>query len=584
MLQIGSLLDNKYKILSEIGHGGMSVVYLAINERANKTWAVKEIRKDGVCDFEAVKQGLIVETDMLKRLNHPHLPSIIDVIDMDDSFIIVMDYIEGRSLQSVLKQGGAQPKELVVEWGKQLCDVLGYLHSREPAIIYRDMKPANVMLKPNGDVTLIDFGTAREFKNRAMVEDTTCLGTRGYAAPEQFGGRGQTDARTDIYCLGATLYHLLTGHSPAEPPYEIKPLSYWDANYAGSGLEFIINKCCQQDPNARYQSCAELMYDLENVDTMDYSVQISRRRKWTAFISSIALCLVGVVGMIGFSLAKNSATEQTYDAHISNAKILTAAEEFPSFVETVRMAMDVDPSRYEAYDTLLRQIESDGIFSMNPEYDSILQCLKASASNSNTAYEDQLLASSQEEYADIQLRVGKLLFLMSDGSDDNLKRSVAFFNNALVKGGLSETTDENRLRDKQLAESLLKIGEAVDSLDAAGNPFVESEYDYGNLWNDLQSLYNNNSIDSMGSKAYGIALYNRIAYMIKEHYREFDSYGVSRESMNGLLDSMEEILVQVNNNLTDSEKNHEFGNLISGALSNVTTARNSISAMKGGNG
>ena len=440
------------------------------------------------------------------------------------------------------------------------------------------------MLKPNGDVTLIDFGTAREFKNRAMVEDTTCLGTRGYAAPEQFGGRGQTDARTDIYCLGATLYHLLTGHSPAEPPYEIKPLSYWDANYAGSGLEFIINKCCQQDPNARYQSCAELMYDLENVDTMDYSVQISRRRKWTAFISSIALCLVGVVGMIGFSLAKNSATEQTYDAHISNAKILTAAEEFPSFVETVRMAMDVDPSRYEAYDTLLRQIESDGIFSMNPEYDSILQCLKASASNSNTAYEDQLLASSQEEYADIQLRVGKLLFLMSDGSDDNLKRSVAFFNNALVKGGLSETTDENRLRDKQLAESLLKIGEAVDSLDAAGNPFVESEYDYGNLWNDLQSLYNNNSIDSMGSKAYGIALYNRIAYMIKEHYREFDSYGVSRESMNGLLDSMEEILVQVNNNLTDSEKNHEFGNLISGALSNVTTARNSISAMKGGNG
>ena len=295
MLQVGSLLDNKYKILSEIGHGGMSVVYLAINERANKTWAVKEIRKDGVCDFEAVKQGLVVETDMLKKLNHPHLPSIIDVIDMDDSFIIVMDYIEGRSLQSVLKHGGAQNQEQVVEWGKQLCDVLGYLHSREPAIIYRDMKPANVMLKPSGEVTLIDFGTAREFKNRAMVEDTTCLGTRGYAAPEQFGGRGQTDARTDIYCLGATLYHLLTGHSPAEPPYEIKPLSYWDPNYAGSGLEQVINKCCQQDPAARYQSCAELMYDLEHISDMDYTVQRSRRRKWNAFVSSVAMFLVGVI-------------------------------------------------------------------------------------------------------------------------------------------------------------------------------------------------------------------------------------------------------------------------------------------------
>ena len=103
MLQLNSLVDNKYKILSEIGHGGMSVVYLAINEAANKTWAVKEIRKDGVCDFEAVKQGLVVETDMLKKLDHPYLPSIIDVIDQDDSFLIVMDYIQGKSLKEVLK-------------------------------------------------------------------------------------------------------------------------------------------------------------------------------------------------------------------------------------------------------------------------------------------------------------------------------------------------------------------------------------------------------------------------------------------------------------------------------------------------
>ena len=110
MLQIGSVVDRKYKILSEVGHGGMSVVYLAINERANKTWAVKEVRKDGVVDFEAVKQGLVVETDMLKRLNHPHLPSIIDVIDTEDSFLIVMDYIEGTSLEKYLRKNGAIPQ------------------------------------------------------------------------------------------------------------------------------------------------------------------------------------------------------------------------------------------------------------------------------------------------------------------------------------------------------------------------------------------------------------------------------------------------------------------------------------------
>ena len=161
MLEIGSLVDGKYKILNEVGRGGMSVVYLAMNEKANKQWAIKEVRKDGIRDFEVVKQGLIVETDMLKKLRHPSLPSIIDVIEDEDTFLIVMDYIEGNPLSSALEEFGAQPQELVISWAKQLCDVLGYLHSQNPPIIYRDMKPANVMLKPDGNVTLIDFGTAR---------------------------------------------------------------------------------------------------------------------------------------------------------------------------------------------------------------------------------------------------------------------------------------------------------------------------------------------------------------------------------------------------------------------------------------
>lgn len=104
MLEIGSIIDGKYKILNKIGQGGMSVVYLAMNERANKQWAIKEVRKDGVKDYEVVRQGLIAETDILKRLNHPHLPSIIDVIDRDDTFLIVMDYIEGKALDYWLKK------------------------------------------------------------------------------------------------------------------------------------------------------------------------------------------------------------------------------------------------------------------------------------------------------------------------------------------------------------------------------------------------------------------------------------------------------------------------------------------------
>ena len=138
MLEIGSLVDGKYKILNKIGQGGMSVVYLAMNEKANKQWAIKEVRKDGKKDFDVIRQGLVVETDMLKRLKHPHLPSIVDVIDGEGTFLIVMDYIEGNPLNVLVNEQGAQSQEDVIDWAKQLCDVLGYLHSRTPTIIYRD--------------------------------------------------------------------------------------------------------------------------------------------------------------------------------------------------------------------------------------------------------------------------------------------------------------------------------------------------------------------------------------------------------------------------------------------------------------
>lgn len=169
MLEIGSLVDGKYKILNEVGHGGMSIVYLAMNEKANKQWAIKEVRKDGVKDFEVVKQSLVAETDMLKKLNHPYLPDIVDVIEDDDRFLIVMDYIQGNSLSKAIEEYGALPQDDVIHWAKQLCDVLGYLHSQNPPIIYRDMKPANIMLKPDGNITLIDFGTAREFKEKIWL-------------------------------------------------------------------------------------------------------------------------------------------------------------------------------------------------------------------------------------------------------------------------------------------------------------------------------------------------------------------------------------------------------------------------------
>ena len=274
-LGVGTIVDGKYEILKEIGRGGMSVVYLATDIRLNKPWAIKILRKGGVRDFELVKQGLISEANMLKNLDHPNLPRIVDFIDTSDSFVTVMDYISGKPLSQILSEQGAQPEENVINWARQLCDVLRYLHSGTPAIIYRDMKPANVMLRPNGTVALIDFGTARVFKEKS-VGDTTCLGTIGYAAPEQFGGMGQTDARTDIYCLGVTLYNLLTNLNPSEPPYEIKPIREINPKLS-KGLEYIIKKATSRDPELRYQSVSDMLYDLDNMDKTERKARKSAR-------------------------------------------------------------------------------------------------------------------------------------------------------------------------------------------------------------------------------------------------------------------------------------------------------------------
>ena len=174
VLKIGSVLDGKYKILSVIGRGGTSVVYLAMNERANRFWAVKEIVKEDYGSFALDKK----ELELMKELRHPSIPGIADVIDSRDRILIVMDYVEGRSLDIRLKEEGAQPWERVLDWGRQLCGALLYLHSRRPPVIYRDLKPANEIEKPDGSVALIDFGGAREYKPRRL-RDTLSLGRRG---------------------------------------------------------------------------------------------------------------------------------------------------------------------------------------------------------------------------------------------------------------------------------------------------------------------------------------------------------------------------------------------------------------------
>lgn len=149
LIKIHDVINGKYEILKEIGHGGMSTVYLAMDKNLNKQWAVKEIRKNGNdANDLSVVNSLQAEADLMKKLDHPALPRIVDIINDAETICIIMDYIEGETLEKIISEYGAQPEETVIGWAMQLCDALQYLHSQKPPIIYRDMKPANVMLNP----------------------------------------------------------------------------------------------------------------------------------------------------------------------------------------------------------------------------------------------------------------------------------------------------------------------------------------------------------------------------------------------------------------------------------------------------
>ena len=148
MAEIGSIIDGKYEILTELGHGGMSVVYLAMDRRLKKQWAVKEAKKKPPGQSNIVGLTPVSEAEMLTKLNHPNIVRIVDIVDQNDTIYIIEDFVEGKSLAEEVKHGPSTPEDVVL-WGSQLCDVLEYLHTRSPKIIYRDMKPANVQLLPD---------------------------------------------------------------------------------------------------------------------------------------------------------------------------------------------------------------------------------------------------------------------------------------------------------------------------------------------------------------------------------------------------------------------------------------------------
>lgn len=410
MAKIGDVIDGKYQILSLIGEGGMSRVWLARDTRLLKTWAVKEVGRTAKdANNEVVVQSLMAEAELMKKLDHPALPRIVDIIEDGKTIYVVMDLVEGESLKDVLN-GRQRPfgQEDVIEWGIQLCDVLEYLHTRTPPVIYRDMKPSNVMLREDGTVKLIDFGIAREYKE-GKGEDTKMLGTHGYAAPEQLTKNIQSDARTDVYSLGVTLHHLVTGRGPLQDTV-IRPIRQINPQLS-EGLEHIISKAVQQDPAKRYQSCAEMSYDLQHYEklTEGYrSVQKAKLKRFNRLCAGAAASLLLGGVCLGASFYFKNTTFDSYMQQAQAASVEESGDEPSAAERYYEQAIEVDPAKMEPYQSIVNDVyRADRNFTM------------AETSRWAALYSkhiDDIKGSDQ--YAKLCYDVGNLFFVYFEQSGD----------------------------------------------------------------------------------------------------------------------------------------------------------------------
>ncbi len=266
-LMPGYLLKQRYRIIGQVGKGGFGAVYKAIDIRSNsRLLAVKEVNPSGQNPKGSAEATAAFKREalLLTGLAHQSLPHIYDHFSEAGSWYLAMDFIEGETLEERLSKtpGGRLPLEKALSIGIQLCSVLDYLHTRQQPIIFRDLKPGNIMLTPGGLVYLIDFGIARHFK-AGQVKDTTAFGSPGYAAPEQYG-KAQTTPRSDIYGLGATLHQLLTGDDPTLTPFHFAPL-HLPPQSEPPGLEELITQMLEMNESKRPADMATVKRELQRI-------------------------------------------------------------------------------------------------------------------------------------------------------------------------------------------------------------------------------------------------------------------------------------------------------------------------------
>ena len=256
---INNVVGGRYYVLKKIGSGGHSDVYKVRDVYLGTFFAMKRYITSDPANKDSLLEGMEKELNVLKHCSHPVLPKIFNVIKEDENFFLIMEYVKGINLKEYVEKNGCMKKKMLKNIMEQVCSGLYYLHSLEKPVIYRDLKPSNIILNDDGRIKLIDFGIAKRYSRD--VVDELAVGSRGFAAPEQYGdtkgvGLFNTDIRTDIYGIGATMYYLCT-----KTTYKTDVHSF----RVRGKTKRIIKKCTEIDPNKRYQDCIEVLCEIKSL-------------------------------------------------------------------------------------------------------------------------------------------------------------------------------------------------------------------------------------------------------------------------------------------------------------------------------
>lgn len=309
MLKSGDSLAERYRVERRLNQGGMGVVYLARDRRlGDRQVAVKEMdpRGAGIGGQELSRDAFRQEATLLARLHHPGLANVTDFFEHGGLQYLVMEYVAGETLSDRLSRLGRVDEVQTLKWARELSAVLAYLHRQQPPIVFRDLKPDNIMVQPDGTLKLIDFGIARFFKP-GQRSDTVALGTVGYAAPEQYG-RGQTDPRADVYSLGVVLHHLLTGYDPGRTPLNLPPLREL-APRVSPRLAAAIEQALALDPAQRFRDAAVFAQSLRPTEPALPPGRPERGGGRILFAAAVVVVLIAIVG-VGYRLLANGPQRQ----------------------------------------------------------------------------------------------------------------------------------------------------------------------------------------------------------------------------------------------------------------------------------